>query len=93
MGATTQPSRTLLSGATGPVGRGIAQVLDRHGHRLALQFRSNGAAAAELLASLDPERGHVLARADLAEAGAASALVGVSTASFASSALLMQKPR
>src|SRR4051794_39124171 len=62
----------LLTGATGGLGRAIAQALAGRGARLALSGRNPEALAA--LADELPGNGHAVFAADLAEPGAAEAL-------------------
>lgn len=64
--------RTLLTGATGGLGRAIAEALARRGARLILSARSPEALAA--LAAELPGEGHETVSADLAEPGAAERL-------------------
>jgi short-subunit dehydrogenase len=64
--------KTLLTGATGGLGRAIAEALASRGARLTLSARNQGALA-ELAAEL-PGEGHETAPADLAEPGAAERL-------------------
>jgi short-subunit dehydrogenase len=63
----------LLTGATGGLGRAIAEALAERGAALILSGRS--AEALEQLASELPGSGHITVPADLAQAGAASKLV------------------
>ncbi len=65
--------RVLLSGATGGLGRAIAEALASRGAALVLSSRKTEALA-ELAASL-PGDGHTTVTADLAEPGAAEELV------------------
>jgi short-subunit dehydrogenase len=62
----------LLTGATGGLGRAIAQSLAERGARLVLSARSQ--AALEELAAELPGSGHRVAASDLAESGAAERL-------------------
>lgn len=64
--------RALLTGATGGLGRAIAQALARRGARLVLSARDPETLAA--LAAELPGEGHEVAAADLAEPGAAEQL-------------------
>ena len=50
--------RTLVTGASRGIGRSIALELARRGHELALNFRSNEAAAAEVKAEIEQQGGH-----------------------------------
>jgi short-subunit dehydrogenase len=63
----------LLTGATGGLGRAIAEALANRGAKLVLSARK--AEALEALASESPGVGHVTIPADLAQAGAATKLV------------------
>jgi NAD(P)-dependent dehydrogenase (short-subunit alcohol dehydrogenase family) len=72
---------TLLCGASSPVGQGIAHVLDKAGHRLALQYKSNSAAVDQLLPRLDADRGHVKVGGDFTEPdGARNTIAAAETA-------------
>lgn len=66
-------ARALLTGATGGLGRAIAQALAERGATLVLSGRN--AEALEQLASELPGSGHITVPADLAQAGAATKLV------------------
>jgi 3-oxoacyl-[acyl-carrier protein] reductase len=57
----------LITGASRGIGRCIAQQLAARGVRIALHYHSNDSAAVETLSLLEGE-GHMLGRADLAEA-------------------------
>jgi short-subunit dehydrogenase len=65
-------SRVLLTGATGGLGRAIAESLAGRGARLLLSARKRD--ALEALAASLPGQDHAVLPADLAEAGAAEAL-------------------
>lgn len=66
--------QALLTGATGGLGRAIAQALAQRGARLTLSARSGE--ALEALAAELPGGNHRVLAADLAEAGAAERLAG-----------------
>jgi len=56
----------LVTGASGGIGKAIAQTLAKEGAQLALHYRSNHKAAKELVEML-PGQGHFLVQADLSE--------------------------
>ena len=60
-------SNILVTGASGGIGRAIAETLARRGARVVLHYRSNAAAAEAVRKSL-PGEGHVTVRADLTDA-------------------------
>ena len=62
-------SNILVTGASGGIGRAIAQALATRGARVALHYRSNPAAADALRKAL-PGEGHVTVRGDLTDAAA-----------------------
>jgi short-subunit dehydrogenase len=64
--------KTLLTGATGGLGRAIAQAMAERGARLTLSARNRE--ALEAMAAELPGSGHSVLRADLAEADAAERL-------------------
>src|SRR5437868_2805333 len=64
--------KALLTGATGGLGRAIAQALAQRGASVALSARK--AEALEALAAELPGEGHTILPADLAEPGAAERL-------------------
>ncbi|HXR61747.1 MAG TPA: SDR family NAD(P)-dependent oxidoreductase, partial [Solirubrobacterales bacterium] len=64
--------KTLLTGATGGLGRAIAQAMAERGARLTLSARNRE--ALEAMAAGLPGNGHSVLPADLAEIGAAERL-------------------
>lgn len=69
--------KALLTGATGGLGRAIAEAMAQRGARLALSARDRG--ALEALAAGLPGGGHSVLPADLAEPGAAERLAAEAT--------------
>jgi 3-oxoacyl-[acyl-carrier protein] reductase len=77
----TEPKRILITGAARGLGRALAAEAARHGHHVAINYRSDPARAEALAAQLRQGSNQVIAlQADVTDAGQVQDLVGTAVA-------------